>query len=774
MQRPHWNLYANPNMNINLNVTRRLLALAAAALLAISGVADAKPAPSVARQWNDLLLEAIRGDLARPTVHARNLFHTSIAMWDAWAAYDEVAATYLHHEKLSTTDAAAARAEAISFAAYRILSARFAGSPGADQTLPALDAHMDELGYDRAFTDVTGTTPAALGNRIAKTVLTFGATDGANEAGDYANLKYEPVNLPLLPAFAGNPDLADPNRWQPLALEFFVDQSGNISPDGTPEFLGPEWGAVTPFALGQNDRAVYHRDQFDYVVYHDPGAPPLLGDPEYQAGFLQVVEWSSLLDPSDGEMIDISPGARGDNTLGTNNGNGRALNPVTGMAYAPQVVPAGDYYRVLAEFWADGPDSETPPGHWFVLANYVSDHPDNARRIGGLGEPLDPLEWDVKLYLALGGAVHDAAVAAWGVKGWYDYSRPSSAIRAMTDRGQSSDPEGPSYHADGIPLLADVVEVITAESVATGERHAHLAGAGGANVGKIAFSAWRGPRHIIDAETTTAGVGWILAEDWWPYQRPSFVTPPFAGYVSGHSTYSRAAAEVLTEFTGSDAFPGGLGEFVAPQNEFLVFEDGPSMDITLQWATYYDAADECSLSRIYGGIHPRADDIPGRLMGAQIGPDAVAKALSYFRPEQTITIARAAARRGRRGGGTVTVTGRVSVADGGNLDASSGLSLAIGYGAGQIAAGRLTDGECRMTRRGTIRGRARDRSVRVSLRPLRRSPGEYLLRATLRVADLGLAVDGPLTIQLGDALRVRGGRIEDCESRAAGLRLRCR
>ena len=50
-----------------------------------------------------------------------------------------------------------------------------------------------------------------------------------------------------------------------------------------------------------------------------------------------------------------------------------------------------------------------------------------------------------------------------------------------------------------------------------------------------------------------------------------------------------------------------------------MFEDGPSVDLTLQWATYRDAADQCSLSRIWGGIHPPADDIPGRLIGGAGG-----------------------------------------------------------------------------------------------------------------------------------------------------------
>ena len=82
--------------------------------------------------------------------------------------------------------------------------------------------------------------------------------------------------------------------------------------------------------------------------------------------------------------------------------------------------------------------------------------------------------------------------------------------------------------------------------------------------------------------------------------------------------------------TGDPYFPGGMGEFVAPKNEFLVFEEGPSVDVVLQWATYRDASDQCSLSRIWGGIHPPADDIPGRLIGLKIGPEAFKHAEQYF------------------------------------------------------------------------------------------------------------------------------------------------
>ena len=142
--------------------------------------------------------------------------------------------------------------------------------------------------------------------------------------------------------------------------------------------------------------------------------------------------------------------------------------------------------------------------------------------------------------------------------------------------------------------------------------------------------AWRGPAHIGNRFENNAGVDWILLQDWWPYQRPTFVTPPFAGYVSGHSTFSRAAAEVLTALTGSEYFPGGMAEFVAKRNDFLVFEQGPSEDVRLQWATYQDASDQSSVSRIWGGIHPPVDDVPGRKIGIQVAERAVKRAASYF------------------------------------------------------------------------------------------------------------------------------------------------
>ena len=577
---------------------------------------------SVARVWDEAMLGAIRRDVPAPTVHARNLFHTSAAMWDAWAAYDPDAQGYFVDEDHDAGDAEevrAAREAAMSFAAYRVLLHRYSMAAGLQDTFDDLVATMESLCYRIDFVDGEGDSPAALGNRIADTIIEQGRDDGSLEETRYVDTSYRPVNPPLVVADPGT-TMTDPSRWQPLALARVVAQNGQPMAGNVQRFVGPHWGHVTAFALPADDDG----------LPADPGPAPTLGDAAARAEFREqavgVIRASSELDPDDGVTIDIGPGARGDSSLGTNDGDGYAVNPETGEPYEPNTVLRADFARVLAEFWADGPDSETPPGHWNTIANEVSDTPGLELRIGGEGEPVDRLEWDVKLYFALNGAVHDAAVAAWGAKEHYDSARPISMIRYMGGKGQASDPAAPAYHPDGLPLVPDLVEVVTAASSAPGQRHEQLAD----HVGEVAVRSWRGTPD--DPDATTSGVGWILAVEWVPYQQPTFVTPAFAGYVSGHSTFSRAAAEVMTAFTGSAYFPGGLSEWTSPAGS-LSFEAGPSEAVTLQWATYYDAADQAGTSRIFGGIHIVADDLAGRRLGAGCGEDAWSLAQRYYAGE---------------------------------------------------------------------------------------------------------------------------------------------
>ncbi len=582
---------------------------------------------SVARQWNEEILEAIRLDYPAPTVHSRNLFTLSAAMWDAWASYDS---SGLHQPFLSIQAPAIPaapdslqkfREEAISYAAYRVLSSRYRLSPQAHVSLDSFRQRMSSLGYDPDEDSLDGNSPAAVGNRIALQHLAFGWTDGANEAHAYADQTgYIPLNDPLIVSLPGT-DAQHPNLWQPLSLSHLVLQNGIVVGDSVQEFLGPNWGWVTPFALTREHSS---------DVYLDPGPPPLLGtdtEQDFKDAVLELIEFQGWYDPSDGVTIDVSPGARHNNSLGTNDGQGYAVNPVTGQPYLPNLVLRADYGRILAEFWADGPDSETPPGHWNSIANAVTDHPDFSRRFEGLGAELPPLEWDVKLYFCINAALYDAAIACWDAKRKYNYVRPITMIRYMGGKGQSSDLEGPSYHQHGLPLKAGLVEVITEASTAEGEHHAHLAD----YMGEIALLTWKGIPE--NPNTEIGGVGWIRAVEWMPYQRQTFVSPPFGAYTSGHSTFSRAAAEVLAAITGSAFFPGGMSSFSVKANEFLEFEVGPQEDVTLTWATYFDAADEAGISRLYGGIHVWADDLRGRIMGSDIGKSAFQKARSYFTGE---------------------------------------------------------------------------------------------------------------------------------------------
>ncbi|MEL6122405.1 MAG: DUF6851 domain-containing protein [Bacteroidota bacterium] len=625
---------------------------------------------SVARLWNEALIESIRLDFARPTVHARNLYHLSAMMYDAWAVYEEDYKTVFLNKRVNgffissegleipadPQERLRHQEEAMSYAAYRLILHRFDRAPDGNKSeiVNLVRSQMQELGYDPDYAETdyqNSNDPAAFGNHVAESMIEACRRDGSNELF-YFNTRYLPQNPPLILSRSGNSNLRDPNRWQPLAFNVFIDQAGNEIPGAIPEFLSPEWGDVDPFALDPDSSVVFLTERGDrYRVYANPPKPPKLtgeGQDEesllYKWNFALVAVWSSMLDAGIDVTWDISPRSIGniaslpdrydehedfyDLFGGGDPSQGRDINPFTGEPYVEQIVPRGDYARVLAEFWADGPDSETPPGHWFTIMHEVMDHPEFSRRWAGQGEDMDELEYDLRAFLTLGGAMHDAAIAAWSVKGWNDYIRPVSAIRYMSTVGQSSDETLDNYHPFGIPLIDGYIEVV--EDGDPGIE------SGLFQPGDIKIKAWRGPEFTTErGRKVAAGVDWVRGDYWWPYQQPTFVTPPFAGFVSGHSTFSRAAAEVLTLMTGDEYFPGGIGIFPVPKDEFLKFEKGPSVDMELQWATYRDASDQTSLSRIWGGIHPPVDDIPGRQMGMKIGIDAFAYANTFFADRQT-------------------------------------------------------------------------------------------------------------------------------------------
>jgi Na+-translocating ferredoxin:NAD+ oxidoreductase RnfD subunit len=469
-----------------------------------------RPDRSVARIWDEAAL-AIEPADDSPAVQARDLFHLSAAMWDAWDAYEPKGTGYFVKEKHRAADVRSAQEAAISYAAYRLLlwRASYGGNVGPE--FRRLTATLRSLCYRPDFVSTRGDSPAALGNRIAGAAIAFGQHDGSLEREHYVDSSYAPVNEPLVLSQPGT-TMHDRTFWQPLAFGQISVKGGLPVAAKVQTFVGSQWGHVRGFALPAA------KDGLPI----DPGAPPL-GTPtsaSYKQAALDVIRWSSR-------------------RAGTS----------------------------IAARWNG---SEAPPARWNAIANAVSD-------AGRHGSGAQRLAWDVRLYFALNGALHDAAVATWGAKRTYQSVRPISMIRELAFQGQSSDRHEPSFNPDGLPLVPGLVELITKASSAPGRRHAALAG------------------HVGDLAIRTAH-GWMLGTRWLP--RAGIVTPPYPGWVSDGSAFGRAAAAILGAETGS--------------------------------ARYRRIADQEGISGLYAGTQTTFDDSAGRRLGSRVGKQAWALAERYF------------------------------------------------------------------------------------------------------------------------------------------------
>lgn len=252
---------------------------------------------------------------------------------------------------------------------------------------------------------------------------------------------------------------------------------------------------------------------------------------------------------------------------------GEVINPAF-IEQAEQVVEASanlsDRQKLIAEFWEDAGGTSFPPGTWMTFGQFVSARDDHT------------LDEDAQLFFALGNAVFDASIATWEAKRYYDYARPVRVIRDLGELG--------------------------------------LIGQFDAELGGYAIPAWAG----VGQGTQT-----ILAKDFLPYQTPgSDPSPPFAEYVSGHSTFSAAGATILELFSNSDEFDAAV-TFPPGSSRF---EPGytPHTPITLDWPTFSGAANEAGRSRIYGGIHFPEADLYGRQLGQQVAAEVFAEALFYI------------------------------------------------------------------------------------------------------------------------------------------------
>jgi hypothetical protein len=428
------------------------------------------------------------------------IVHTCI--YDAWAAYDEHALGTRLGSSLRQPDSERQltnKNEAISFAAYRALIDLFPTDAAA-----VFRPLMLQLGYNPDDTSTDTHTPTGVGNTACHAVLQFRHQDGSNQLGDlsgngvpYADYTgYTPINHPSTVP----PDPAtvvDPNHWQPLqyfdAAHTFVTQS----------FVGAHWYKVLPFALRSGDEFRTVLAWFGPAVY---------GFSAYSKEVEQVVEMSAQLN---------------------------------------------DEQKMMAEYFADGPNSELPPGHWDLFAQFVS-----ARDQHGVDE-------DAKLFFALTNAIFDAGIVAWDAKHAFDSVRPATAVPYVL-RGQQ-------------------------------------------------IRAWGGP-----------GKGTVNMDggSWTPYQVSTFPTPPFPEFISGHSAFSAAGAEILRRFTRSDAF-GASVTFSAGSSK-IEPDLTPASPVILCWKTFTEAADQAGISRRYGGIHFKAGDLAGRAIGRIVGYQAWIKAESLW------------------------------------------------------------------------------------------------------------------------------------------------
>lgn len=489
-------------------------------------------------QWNEAGLEAIKQTHPGPPMVARQLAILHTCIYDAWAAYDPVAVGTRLGGFLRRPEAERNmenKTEAISYAAYRALADLFPANQFPPGVTPRYETLMTELGFDPAVTATDLVTPSGIGNLTAQAVLAFRRGDGSNQLGD---LDPQPAHEPYadytgyVPANTPN-TINDPNRWQPLHVPTAGATAVQvIGPDMDPchitapvpvlptvgpgttvqTYIAPHWGLVTPFALTSGGQ------------FRPTASPPASTDAAYRVQAEQVLAYSANLT---------------------------------------------DEQKVIAEYWADGPSSELPPGHWCLFAQCVSQRDNH------------DLDADAKMFFAMTNAIFDASIACWDAKRAFDYVRPITAIHF---------------------LFADADQEVR---------------------------AWRGPYQ---------GSGLINGAAWQPYQAAVVVTPPFPEYVSGHSTFSTAGAEILKRFTGSDNFggmhtqPAGTSRVEPrpqpgdpPQLYFV-----PATDVTLYWATFSDAADQAGISRRFGGIHFIEADLVGRAMGRAVAAQAWEKAQDYI------------------------------------------------------------------------------------------------------------------------------------------------
>jgi hypothetical protein len=317
--------------------------------------------PNIVVQWNQAGLQGVRDGTIGPPMVSRALAVLHTCIYDAWSAYDQHAVgTQLGDElrRPRKEHTLANKNKAISFAAYRAAVDLFPWDK-----VKVFDPLMAQLGYDINDSSLDVTTPSGIGNVACAAVLEFRHTDGSNQLGDrtasgvpYADYTgYTPLNHPSTVPVSDLSTVLDPNHWQPLT--YF-----NGTAVVTPKFIGAQWFMVTPFSLTSADQFLPFISQF---------GPALYGSSTFRQQAEDVIAFSAGLT---------------------------------------------DEHKMIAEYWANGPHSELPPGHWDLFAQFVS------------ARDQHTVDDDTKMFFALTNAIFDAGIACWDAKRVFDSVRPVTAI----------------------------------------------------------------------------------------------------------------------------------------------------------------------------------------------------------------------------------------------------------------------------------------------------------------------------------------------------------
>jgi hypothetical protein len=311
------------------------------------------PTDDVVLRWDEATLAAVRAVRPGPTVVARSLAMVHTAMYDAWAPYDARA--------VGTRLGGTLRRPADERTAdYKSKAMSYAAYRTLLDLFPARAADfrsfMAILGYDPDDAGTDTTTPQGIGNVVAQAVLDFRHADGSNQLGTEPGGNGRPYSDWTGYAPVNSWDrVTDPYRWQPLCVP--TPPPGATSCAGTVQsFATPHWNRVTPFALTRPD-------QF---------GPPTMD---------------------------------------------RSRLPGEAKALIDLQARMGETEKTSAYYWADGPGSELPPGHWAMVAQAAS-------RAAGTGPDAN-----VKTFFTLGNALLDASIATWNAKRVQDTVRPITYIR---------------------------------------------------------------------------------------------------------------------------------------------------------------------------------------------------------------------------------------------------------------------------------------------------------------------------------------------------------